>query len=339
MESTNNPEAGTGLTVAEAATHIENLMDSPKATIREEVDADSEFEDSQTLEDEDEDEVAEQSDEDSEEVEGETDSETTDDAKDAVETILKDDVLVDVNGQKLPLKELRDGYLRRADYTVKTQELKQRMGQYALQQHDLNDIRSAVGNEINTLKQRISTEFKFNEPDWDYLAREEPAQYIAEKREWDKKVAAVKEIHDLEQLTIAQNAKYREEAILNAKRDAYEQLAEKYPAEFSDYTKGEKLLGEVGGWLVYEMGFSADEVQGIADSRIIDVAYRAMKQEALSNRVPQVVKKMQNKPALTMPGSVTGKTSVRDQAFEKDRQKLKQSGSVNDAASLISKYL
>lgn len=338
MEETNNPDIGTGFTVAEAATHIEKLLDSPKATIREEVDADSEFEDSQTLEDEDDGEETEQSEEDSEEVEGETESETADEAESVSETTLKDDTLVDVNGQNVTLRELRDGYLRRADYTVKTQGLKQHMNTYALQQREMSDIRAEVIELHNEAIRKFNATFNMSEPDWDYLSAYEPDKYIAARHEWDKMAVAVSEMESGRRALVEKQEKAQREQIAIEQMQALDELSDKYPTEFGDPTKQRGLLNEVGGYLHNVYGFGEDEISNIAKASVIDIAYKAMKYDAMTQRKAEVVKKIQSKPALTMPGSVTAKPDTKDQSIQKDRQRLKASGKLEDAAALISKY-
>lgn len=339
MDSTNNPETGTGLTVAEAATNIEKLLDSPKATIREEVDADSEIEDSQTLEDDDDGEDTEQSEEDSEEVEGETESETTDEAESVSETTLKDDTLVNVNGQDVTLRELRDGYLRRADYTVKTQDLKQHYKTYALQQREMSEIRVEGIGLINQAIRNFNATTKMSEPDWDYLSAYEPDQYIAQRHEWDKMLQTIGELETTRRGLVEKEEKSAREQIAIEQIQALDELSEKYPTEFGDATKQRGLLNEVGGYLHNVYGFPEEEIINISKSSVIDIAYKAMKYDAMTQRKAEVVKKIQNKPALTMPGSATAKPNTKDQSIQKDRQRLRESGKIEDAAALISKYL
>ncbi|MDT4831070.1 hypothetical protein FQZ97_645620 [compost metagenome] len=338
MDSTNNPETGTGLTVAEAATHIEKLLDSPSATIREEVDADSELEDSQTLEDEDDDDETEQAEEDSVEVEGETESETTEEAESVSEATLKDDTLVDVNGQNVPLRELRDGYLRRSDYTRKTQELKQHMNTYALQQKEIATIRAEVLENHNQAIRVFNATFNMSEPDWDYLSANEPDLYIAARHDWDKKLQAIAAMESTRRELVAKDERATLEQVAIKQMQALDELSEKYPTEFGDATRQRGLLNEVGGYLA-NLGYDEAEIVNIADSRIIETAYKAMKYDAMTQRKAEVVKKIQSKPALTMPGSVTAKPNTKDQSIQKDRQRLRESGRLEDAAALISKYL
>lgn len=338
MDSTNNPDTGTGLTVAEAATHIETLLDSQEATIREEEDADGEFEDSQTLEDEDDGDEAEQSQEDSEEAEGESESETTDEAESVSETTLKDDTLVNVNGQDVTLRELRDGYLRRADYTVKTQELKQHYKTYALQQREMSDIRAEVLEKHNQAIRVFNETFNMSEPNWDYLSAYEPDTYIAARHDWDKKLQAIAAMESTRRELASKEEKAAQEQIAIEQMQALDELSEKYPTEFGDPAKQRGLLNEVGGYLHNVYGFDEQEIVNISKASVIDIAYKAMKYDAMTQRKAEVVKKIQSKPALTMPGSVTAKPNTKDQSIQKDRQRLRDSGKIEDAAALISKY-
>ncbi|MGE6781300.1 hypothetical protein ACQKGL_02120 [Ensifer adhaerens] len=336
MESTNNPDTGTGYSVEEAATNIENILDSQEATILEEVDADSEFEDSQTPEADDVSDDAEQPIEDSDEVADEAEGETTDEVESPAETILDDEALVDVNGQQLPLKELRDGYLRRADYTKKTQELKQHMARYQVQQVEMADMRVAVTNDIAEMKRRIATELtleSFNPPD-DSLYEIDPYEHGRKMLDYQRKQAAVKELHDAERLLAEQNALWEQKQFEVKQSAALEEFTAKY-AEFAENTA--HRLGELGSFLA-ENGFGREEIEGIADARILDIVYRLLKAETRAMQVPHAVKALEKRAQAVSPGTSKGASSTEN-GFQKDAQKYKRTGDFNDAVSAISKLL
>lgn len=334
MEPTNNPDEGTGYSVADAATRIESLLDSEGTT--EEVDADSEIEEVSQTSDEDVDgEETEQSDEDSEETENANADETDEEVSEP--NSLSDDTLVDVNGQKITLKEIRNGYLRQSDYTKKTQELKQHMNAYALQQRDLGSIRAEVIEKQNEAIRLFNATFNMYEPNWEQLAYEDPAMFNVAKLDWDKKLQAVHGMEMLRREAIAKQEKAQAEQIAIAQMQALDTLSEKYPNEFGDATKQNGLLREVGGYLA-NLGFDESEITNIADAKLIETAYKAMKYDRMTQQKSHVVKKMQNKPALTQPNSPATRTSTRDNSLQKNRDRLKQSGGIDDAAALISKY-
>lgn len=336
MELTNNPGEGTGYTPQEAADHIATLLDSDGIT--ETVDAENEIEESQTVDDTDETDSeidADHVDQDEDETElTDEDTEETESNND-----LSDETTVDVNGNNVSLKELKAGYLRQSDFTRKTQELAEQRKAYQLQQVDGAQIREQVSQALNGMMQQVAVEFQqMQEPDWAYLAENEPGEYVREKERWSKREAAIKQIYDAQQEVARKNAEYdqymRHEAIKNARTE----LIKRYPAEFSDAKTAKKTLDTVTSYLA-DNGFSAEEINNTADARIIDIVYRAYKFDQIQNKVPTAVKKIEQKPALTAPGNTRQRASTESDSYKRDFNKLRNTGSINDAVSVISRLL
>ncbi|MBW6421612.1 hypothetical protein KX729_09185 [Rhizobium sp. XQZ8] len=333
MDSTNNPDEGTGDSVAEAALNIESLLDTDNGTT-EEVDADGADEAQNTETDEVADEV-EQSDEDSDSVENDGDEDGEGETDNADVAAAKDaEIVFEVDGKQVSRKEAVQGYLRQADYTKKTQELKQHVARYQVQEQNFDQLRADVAREVQEVKNRIAREFQFNEPDWGQMIQDDPAGYLQAKHDWDRKQAAVRELHTIEQLQAEKNAKWQREQFAIQQANALETLSTKHP-EFADKQKAPALLNGLGEFLV-DAGFTAEEIEGIADHRIMDIVYRAYKSGLVQKNVPQVVKHFEKKPPVTMPGASSKKlqSSTAD-AAKREAQRLKQSGSLNDAQSYL----
>lgn len=342
MESTNNPDQGTGYTVAEAATNIESLLDTDNGTT-EEVDADEGAVEAQNTEVEqvDDDEV-EQSDEDSEGVETDEDSEgEAEETESADSTEYADDHLVTIDGEQITWAELKKQRMLHADYTRKRQqetaELKQHMNRYQVQQVEMADMRAAVANDVNEMKKRIYLSLGDNlTPPTKELYDADPYEYGRQKIEFEQKSAALQELHMLESQKAKQDAMFAEDQFKIKQAEALEQFSSKH-AEFADKQKAPALLGELGTFLSNN-GFCREEIEGIADSRIMDIVYRLYKAETIAKQAPKVVKELEKLPKLAMPGTVKSTPSVNSD-FHKEAQRYKRSGNFNDAVSAISKLL
>ncbi len=336
MELTNNPDEGTGYTPQEAADHIATLLDSDG--IIETVDAENEIEESQTVDETDEVESEIDTDHvDEDDTESDVDNEEAEDTE--TESALSDETTVDVNGNTVSLRELKSGYLRQADFTRKTQELAEQRKAYQIQQVDGAQVREQVSQAINGMMQQVAVEFQgMQEPDWAYLADNEPGEYVREKERWSKREAAIKQLYDAQQEIARKNDEYaqymRQEAIKNARAE----LIKRYPSEFCDAKTAKKTLDTVTGYLS-DNGFSAEEINNTADARIIDIVYRAYKYDQIQNKVPSAVKKIEQKPALTAPGAIRQKASTESDSYKRDLNRLKNTGSFNDAVSVISRLL
>ncbi|MEW9616025.1 hypothetical protein AB3G45_19610 [Shinella sp. S4-D37] len=336
MELTNNPAEGTGYTPQEAADQIADILDSNGTT--EIVDADNEIEESQTVDETDE--VESELDADHGEQD-ETEAEVGDEESEEAETSEPDpsEIVFDLDGEAITRDEARKGYQRHKDYTRKTQELAEQRKAYQLQQFDGSQIREQVSQALNGLMQQVAVEFRgMQEPDWAYLAENEPGEYVREKERWSKREAAVKQLYDAQQEVARKNAEYEQFQRGEAIKNAREELIKRYPIEFGDAKTAKKTLDTVTSYLS-ENGFSAEEINNTADARIIDLVYRAYKYDQIQNKVPTAVKRIEQKPALTAPGNTRQKASTQSDAYKRDLNRLKTTGSFNDAVSVISRLL
>lgn len=347
MDETNTPVEGTGYSVDEAATHIEKLLDS-QPTTTEKVDAENEVEEtSNTLEDEIENDV-EQPETDSESVEGdETDSE----AEKAQEPTVRDpnEILFEIDGQGISRQEAERGYRRQSDYTRKMQELAEHRKKWMVQEVDFHQVRAQSEQVINNLAAHVAQVFQMNdfgpEPDWQAEWDIDPYETQRKKFQWDKekaawrekqsaREAAVKAIYDSQIEIARQNEVYannkREHEIIESR----ETLARNLPDVFGDAQKANVNLIAVAKFLS-EQGYGEQEIKGVTDARTITLAYYAMKGMEASKKVPEAIRKIEAKPALTMPGTASRTNS--NSALDNDIKRLKRTGSVDDAASALSR--
>lgn len=349
MDLTNTPIEGTGYSVDEAATHIESLLDSPTAT-PETVDAENEVEEtSNTLEDEIEIDV-EQPEGDSENVE---DDESEGETEEAVEQPVERDpseILFEIDGQGITREEALKGYRRQSDYTRKMQELAEHRKKWMVQEVEFHQVRGQSEQVLNNLAAHVAQVFQMNdfgqEPDWEAEWANDPYEAQMKKFKWDKekaawqekqsaREAAVKALYDSKVELARQN-----EAFLRNKREheiieSREVLARDLPEVFGDANKANVNLIAISNVLA-ELGFSQDEIVNVTDARTIKAAYYAKLGMEASKKVTAAKQKIEAKPALTMPGTVS-RQNGNQTALEKDIKRLKRTGSLDDAASALSK--
>jgi len=334
---TNNPETGTGYSVAEAATHIESLMDSDNGTIPE-VDAENEADEASTI--------------DAEATEGETETtgetasdETTeevaegDDAQDKEEPTagaLDDATLVDVQGDKHTLRELKDGYLRRAAFTQKTQELKQHLKTYQVQQKELGQIREENLKAVELMALQLSQAVELVDAPNDQLLKDDPHEYLIQRQKFERQQNAINHLRDQHAGLLREKAKAEAEQMVLRQVAARDQLNEWHP-EFADAKTGDGLLIEVGKFMIEELGYSAEEINHIDDPRHFRAMYRLFQAEQRAKHVAKAVSHIEKKPPLVAPGTSTKTHAKSNDAFQRDVQKAKRTGSLHDAASALSK--
>lgn len=335
MDLTNNPVEGTGYSVADAATNIESLLDSDTATT-ETVDADETPEVSNTDEIEI-DETDDGSDQ-AEEVEAGVDASGETEEVETSRFDIPDDATVEINGNTVTGKELKLGYLRQADYTKKSQELAESKRRYDAGQVDANQLRAEQKQALDHYGRLLSIEFQgLSEPDWATLAVESPAEYVAKKEEWNRKNALVKAHFDAVADLDRKNAEFQRNFHIESQKKAFEEMGNRY-SEFKDPKTSDAVLGQIETYL-RGRGFGDADIESIANPEIIDIVYRALKYDQQQVNVQKAVKHVESKPRITSPGTGTKSASTADQKFRADANRLKQTGSINDAAALISRLL
>jgi hypothetical protein len=124
-----------------------------------------------------------------------------------------------------------------------------------------------------------------------------------------------------------QQAKWQEE--LGRQQEI---MAQRLP-EWNDPTKGPKLKQDIKSFAV-KTGFSEQEVDSLIDARSVDVLHKAMLYDNLlaakiSNKKAKVV------PKVTRPGSPATKGEISSDKVKAQRAKLRKSGHIKDASSVI----
>ncbi len=304
FEESNNPE-GTALSVNQAADLISQTLDVSEDSFDEHPDENVELPE-------------------------------VDEAVEAPETEeTPEEQFFDIDGNQVSLSEIRSSYMRQADYTKKTQEIAEQRKFYQENQRDVNSLRSEALAGIEALKQQVAIEFRQMEyPDFDWLAENDPAEYVRQKAQWEKREYAVRQIYEAETALKQKAAAYEEEQRQIAIQESSNRFFEKYP-DLKDKNKADEVFSDITGMLL-DTGFNEQEIKSIADFRIIDLLYRVVQAEKAQKAIPQVVEKIAKKPVISVKETSRKTAGNYDsQAYEK----FNQSRSVADAAALIKNLL
>ncbi|RVK79370.1 hypothetical protein CN157_09285 [Sinorhizobium meliloti] len=258
------------------------------------------------------------------------------DENDATETPSEaEDPIFEIDGEQLPLSEVRNRMMMRAEFTRKTQELAEQRKVYQEAQFDKNQLRMEALQGIEALKQQMAIEFSMlpPEPDWDELLKEDPHSYMLAQREWQRREAYAKQVWEAEQALRQQADAYEREQHQIALQESQQRFLEKFP-EMRDSSKSAEALGEITQLLIDE-GFSKEEIQAVSDYRIVGVLYKLSKLMKAQQAIPEVVAKMEQKPVISQKNT-SAKTS---DAYTRDYNKFNKSRNGKDAIALISRLL
>ncbi|MFD1326755.1 hypothetical protein [Mycoplana ramosa] len=236
----------------------------------------------------------------------------------------------EINGEQVSLDDLRNGYLRQQDYTRKTQEIAEQRRVYQENQRDVNQLRSEALQGLEALKMQVAAEFRaMEQPDFDFLAENDPAEFIRQRQLWEKRENAVRQMYEAEMHIRQKQAEYEAEQHRIALQESQARFVEKYP-EMKDAAKANAVFEDITQILL-DANFTKEEIQGVSDFRIIDILYRLNSALKAQKVVPEAIKKVEEKPRISVKGNSTKTRDYAQAGFDK----LNKSGNVNDAAALI----
>jgi len=321
-EITNTPDNGTGMSIEDAAQHIATMWDSVDDNETTDTVIDDDTTTSETT-----DEIVN----DHPETESETTEEVEEDTSEETSSALSDETKIKLDdGSELSIGEIKKGYLRQADYTKKTQELAAEREKLGSLETAKVEIRNQSLNEIGKIKHQLATHWKYNfDINWQQLAQDDPYEYAVKKEQAAAFEGQVQQIAQLENAMKAENERVERETFAANQQRAREEIVQKFP-EFGNKETATPILKGMTKYLS-DNGFSKDEIEGIADSRVLSILYSAYKAQATAQAVPAAKAAIADKPKISKPvnrphGNTASVSAAK--AFE-------ASGSIEDAAAYI----
>ena len=238
---------------------------------------------------------------------------------------------------EVTLDEALKGYQRESDYTKKTQDLGNQRRDIETQRDSLNKELEAVKNSRTQYEQQLTELSKQlnqnNNIDWETLYQENPAEFVKMKAEEDKRKEAMFNVQQ-EQQRIQQEKRTEQEKVYNdyivKEREI---LATKLPV-YADKEKGPEFTKRLTNF-AKENGYTDQEISMMVDHRAVILLadayrYNQIKKSKLAN------KKVKNVPKnVTSNASNVREDSEEKQNVEKRMSRLKQSGHLKDAQSVL----
>lgn len=321
------PESGNGLTVSEAASQMFNMLGDDEAPDEGQVEASQEA-------DETEDYIGDDVEED------ETDSDEEDEgAEDSDEDEPVYRVKMAGEEREITQSELIKLAQQGADYTKKSQQVAEARKQLEAEARVIEEARkerTEYAQRLQALQQYLEQNAPKGE-DLEYLKENDPIGYavkVAELTQQEKQLAAVRA--EQERLAYMQQAEIAQQQKAHIAQQA--QLVSQLIPEYADAQKGEGLRKELRAY-AKSIGYTDEEVNSVYDARTVKALYDAMQYAKLQKSKPEVTKKVSQAPKAMKAGNVkSGKTSNSEQA-KRDRNKLKQTGKVKDAARIFEQFL
>jgi len=236
---------------------------------------------------------------------------------------VKDDAIVEVQGEKLAISELKSGYMRDRDYRHKTQELGNK-------RRDLEALTTRVTESVTAIADYLLAQVpKAPDPS---LAISDPGRFVQERAFHEAAMAQVNAV--IEKATAPKEVA---NTLSGEQRSEYLQsenakLIEAFPQAAKPDTR-KKFFDDVMSTAT-ELGYSPQEIQAATDHRLFKLAHYAKLGMAAEKAKAKAAQKVVNVPPVAQQrrsqGAVTAKTRANQDAVKR----LASSGSIHDAMAI-----
>ena len=322
------------MTAENAANAIEAMMSSD-AGEQQDLEAQQDETEDEYVEEE-----SEQSDEESDAEEDAADDETDDEESDEDVDEEQDDksqrftVKVDGKEVEVTLDELQQGYSRTQDYTRKTQALAQERKAAQAEFEQVRQERQQYAQLLGALQQQLA-QVDEAPVDLNSLYESDPIEWVRQRelqRERQERKQAIQteqqRLMQIQQAEQQQSMKQYLESQKDALLNVVPQLRDPKVAS-----------QEKARWIEAgkSIGFSEQELNGVTDHRFL-LALKTIADYNGAVAKRKQVKPVQSASRPTRPGNASN-VGQKGSQVKKSQQRLRATGNVRDAASLIEKFL
>tara|TARA_R110000824_G_scaffold265073_2_gene453945 strand:+ start:685 stop:1668 length:984 start_codon:yes stop_codon:yes gene_type:complete len=274
-------------------------------------------------------EATEDEEDEAEEVDYEVDEEVSE-----KETLAKYTVKVDGEEVEVNLDELRNGYQRQADYTRKSQSLAEQRKAYEANLQAVQNERSQYATLLGNMAQNQNAELqRFASTNWAELKETDPMEYMEKRLEYQEAKEKVSELHN-ERVRVQQQTESEMGQFLQEKLQKEAELLSKALPQYLE--PGSNFKDEVRNYAL-NLGFSPQDIDGIADHRVIMVLHKAMMQDRISNGPANKSKK--TAPKIVKSGTPQTKGQRSRRTVQAKRERLAKTGNQRDAANVFLDFI
>jgi hypothetical protein len=276
------------------------------------------------------------------EPEGDDDAEqgseqSTEDESDGEPVGRKFTVKIDGKNVEVDEKEVVAGYQRQADYTRKTTALAGDRKAFEAEAAQVRQERQRYQQILPQLGQMLQAQLP--KPPDPNLRAVDPLRYMMEKDAYESGVQQVRAVNQ-EMVRLNQQAQSEHFGRLQQQIDYGRQKLPELVPEWKDAAVYEADRPKLRGYLK-QGGYEDSEIDQAYDPRAISLAVKAMKYDALMARAKNVKPAVSQAQTQARPRASQESASPprRDRELNVAKQRLKETGSMDDAASAFKALL
>jgi hypothetical protein len=236
--------------------------------------------------------------------------------------------------QKLPVKELKLGYMRQADYQRKTKELSEQRAQVAENTRQaIETERTSVQSTLQQLQALVieTVAPELNGVDMNKLATDDPFEFVKRRNRLDQIQQTLSKIQNANQELTGKQKAAQQANMQSAVAKARETLQADIPGWNDTLYQQLMKSGE-------SYGYTAAEVAQWVDPRAIKLLYAAEKGKTAVPAKPPIDKKLVAVPKALKPGPSQAQSQDQNRQAQA-RKQLRDTGSVDAAAAVIRNML
>lgn len=265
--------------------------------------------------------------------EGQDAQEEGDAEEEQPQAVAPDDLLytvtIDGKPEQVSVKELSNGYLRQRDYTQKTQALAQEKRAFEPERAQVVQERQQYAQLIPLVVNFLQSQAPPEPPL--QLLDTDPIEYQRQRAYFDNFQRRLHASTIEQQRMAARIEQDRAQAIEQIVAQGREKLVEAVP-EWKDPKKWEADRKAIAEYAM-SIGYSEEEIAQATDPRAIVAMRKARLYDELMARKPQPAPALRNAPRPLAAGSA----QQGNPGLKSARQRLQQSGKVEDAAAWIAR--
>lgn len=240
------------------------------------------------------------------------------------------EVIIDGERQRVTRDEAAKGYQRQADYTRKSQDLAKQRKALAAESEQIAAEREKYAQALAMVQNQLASE---EQPDWSRLRDEDPFEYMVQKDAWRDKQERLQKIQAEQQRIAQQQAAEQQQAMQQELANQRTVLLERIPA-WKDQTVAEKEKAEISAY-ARKAGFTDEEIAAVSDARAVELLHKAWQYDKLMSDQKVENKRVKKAPKAAKSGQPTGRKERTSRQRQAAFDKLKSSGSINDAVDYL----
>ena len=251
-------------------------------------------------------------------------------------------VRVDGEEIEVSLDELLSGYSRQSSFTKKSQQLAEDRknfeslnDQYNSEITQIQQERQQYANYLQSIIENSQLD-QWGAIDWEALKRDDPIEYVTKREELREHSEKVQRLQ-AEQKNAQQKVHHsQQQQWADTVKTEHAALVEKLP-EWGKPESQRELAGRLRDYAKVQ-GYQNEEIDTLVDHRSFIVLNKARMYDELQ-RSDVKSKKLKNKPKVIRGGKASSKNAEAKSSRTAKMKRLRQSGHVDDAASLLEEIM